>query len=282
MESLKFTKMHGIGNDYVYLDCTASCPGNLEDLARRMSDRHTGIGGDGLVLILPSEIADFKMRMFNADGSEGRMCGNASRCIGKYVYDRGLTDRENITLETLSGVKYLTLKVGRDGKVESVTVDMGEPEFIPELIPVLADRNLGIPAEADNGEIFHINAVATGNPHGVIFVDDLEAFGNRVHTAGSVLENHPMWPERANIEFAQVLSPTDIKMRVWERGSGETMACGTGACATAVAAAVTGRADREVTIHLLGGDLHIRWDEATNHIFMTGPATIVFDGEYYL
>ncbi|MCM1070024.1 MAG: diaminopimelate epimerase, partial [Alistipes timonensis] len=236
MESLKFTKMHGIGNDYVYIDCTASCPDNIEDLARRVSDRHTGVGGDGLVLILPSEIADFKMRMFNADGSEGRMCGNASRCIGKYAYDRGLTDRENITLETLSGVKYLSLHLGNDGKVESVTVDMGEPEFIPELIPVLADRNLAIPAEADGGEILEVNAVSTGNPHGVVFVDDLDAFGARVHTAGPILETHPMWPERANIEFAQVLSPSEIRMRVWERGSGETMACGTGACATAVAA----------------------------------------------
>ena len=282
MESLKFTKMHGIGNDYVYLDCTASSPGNLEDLARRISDRHTGVGGDGLVLILPSEIADFKMRMFNADGSEGRMCGNASRCIGKYVYERGLTDRENITLETLSGVKYLTLSVGADGKVESVTVDMGEPEFIPELIPVLADRNLGIPAEADRGEILTINAVSTGNPHGVVFVDDLDAFGDRVHTAGPILETHPMWPERANIEFAQVISPSEIRMRVWERGSGETMACGTGACATAVAAAVTGRSGRDVTVKLLGGDLRIRWDEDSNHIFMTGPATIVADGVYYL
>ncbi len=282
MESLKFTKMHGIGNDYVYLDCTASRPDNIEDLARRISDRHTGVGGDGLVLILPSDIADFKMRMFNADGSEGRMCGNASRCIGKYVYDRGLTDREEITLETLSGVKHLKLTPGADGKVESVTVDMGEPEFIPELIPVLADRNLAIPAEADGGEILEINAVSTGNPHGVVFVDDLEAFGERVRTAGPILENHPIWPERANIEFAQVLSPADIRMRVWERGSGETMACGTGACAAAVAAAVTGRAGREVNVHLLGGDLLIRWDEASNHIFMTGPATIVFDGEYYL
>ena len=281
MEALKFTKMHGIGNDYVYIDCTASCPDNLEDLARRMSDRHTGIGGDGLVLILPSEIADFKMRIFNAVGSEARMCGNASRCIGKYVYDRGLTDRENITLETLSGVKYLSLALGNDGKVESVTVDMGEPEFIPELIPVLADRNLAIPAEADGGEMMEINAVSTGNPHGVVFVDDLDAFGDRVLTAGPALENHPMWPDRANIEFTQVISPSEIKMRVWERGSGETMACGTGACATAVAAAVTGRAGREVTVHLRGGDLKIRWDEASNRVFMTGPATIVFDGTYY-
>ena len=281
MEALKFTKMHGIGNDYVYIDCTASCPDNLEDLARRMSDRHTGIGGDGLVLILPSEIADFKMRIFNADGSEARMCGNASRCIGKYVYDRGLTDRENITLETLSGVKYLSLALGNDGKVESVTVDMGEPEFIPELIPVLADRNLAIPAEADGGEMMEINAVSTGNPHGVVFVDDLDAFGDRVLTAGPALENHPMWPDRANIEFTQVISPSEIKMRVWERGSGETMAWGPGACATAVAAAVTGRAGREVTVHLRGGDLKIRWDEASNRVFMTGPATIVFDGTYY-
>lgn len=281
METIKFTKMHGCGNDYVYIDCMEQSPDRPEALAREMSDRHCGIGADGIILILPSSAADFRMRMFNADGSEGAMCGNATRCIGKYVFDRGLTDRTRITLETLSGVKYLSLALGNDGKVESVTVDMGEPEFIPELIPVLADRNLAIPAEADGGEMMEINAVSTGNPHGVVFVDDLDAFGDRVLTAGPALENHPMWPDRANIEFTQVISPSEIKMRVWERGSGETMACGTGACATAVAAAVTGRAGREVTVHLRGGDLKIRWDEASNRVFMTGPATIVFDGTYY-
>lgn len=287
--------MHGLGNDYVYVNCLdADCSGlafindgsmsasevdkRLSEIAVAVSDRHFGIGADGMILIMPSATEDFRMRMFNADGSEGRMCGNGVRCIGKFVYDNGLTDREKITLETLSGVKYLTLHPGDDGLVESVTVDMGEPEFIPELIPVKADRNIDIPFIA-RGEELKVTAVSMGNPHGVVFVDDLSAVD--VHGLGRELEKDPAWPDRANIEFAQVVSGSEIVMRVWERGSGETMACGTGACATAVAAALTGRASRRSTVKLLGGDLLIEWTD-DNRVMMTGPATTVFSGEYPL
>lgn len=278
METIKFTKMHGCGNDYVYIDCMEQSPDRPEALAREMSDRHCGIGADGIILILPSSAVDFRMRMFNADGSEGAMCGNATRCIGKYVFDRGLTDRTRITLETLSGVKYLTLFPGADGKIESVTVDMGEPSFDPARIPVKADSNLGVKAGLSDGRTMELTAVSMGNPHGVAFTSDLS--DEMVLGVGPQLETHPVFPDRANIEFASVEGPADIRMRVWERGSGETMACGTGACATAVAAVLTGRAGRDVTVHLRGGDLRIRWDEASGHVFMTGPATEVFSGEY--
>ena len=278
METIKFTKMHGCGNDYVYIDCMEQSPDRPEALAREMSDRHCGIGADGIILSLPSSAADFRMRMFNADGSEGAMCGNATRCIGKYVFDRGLTDRTRITLETLSGVKYLTLFPGADGKIESVTVDMGEPSFDPARIPVKADSNRGVKAGLSDGRTMELTAVSMGNPHGVAFTSDLS--DEMVLGVGPQLETHPVFPDRANIEFASVEGPADIRMRVWERGSGETMACGTGACATAVAAALTGRAGRDVTVHLRGGNLRIRWDEASGHVFMTGPATEVFSGEY--
>ena len=276
-EILRFTKMHGIGNDYVYIDCMEKCPENLPALSVLLSDRHRGVGGDGIILILPSDKADFKMRIFNADGSEAKMCGNGSRCIGKYVFDNGLTDRTDITLETLSGVKYLTLKPGPDGKIEEVTVDMGAPVLTPESIPVIAGKNFGIPVEIDVHPL-EVNAVSMGNPHGVIFVDDLDKVD--VHGLGRLLEVHPMWPDRANIEFLQIISPSEVRMRVWERGTGETLACGTGACASAVAAALTGRCGREVTVHLRGGDLNIRWAE-NNHVLMTGGATEVFEGNYY-
>ena len=285
--------MHGLGNDYIYIDCMDGTFGGddssiinddarLENISVRLSNRHTGIGGDGIIMILPSEIADFRMRMFNADGSEGRMCGNATRCIGKYVYDNRLTSNKKLTLETASGVKYLSLVTDADDKVSSVTVDMGEPDFEPSTIPVVAqgNGNVNIPATLSSGKEVKITAVSMGNPHGVVFVDNLAEAD--VHGTGAELETHAMWPDRANIEFAEVKNPSEIVMRVWERGSGETMACGTGACATAVAAALTGRASREVTIKLLGGNLQIRWDDATNHVFMTGPATLVFTGEVQL
>lgn len=287
---MKFTKMHGLGNDYIYIDCLDGKFGGedysivddsarLAEISMRLSDRHFGIGGDGIVMMLPSETADFKMRMFNADGSEGRMCGNAVRCIGKYLYDNNLTSNTNIALETLSGVKYLSLSVGEDGKVASVTVDMGEPEFNPPLIPVTVkpgNSNIDIPMFLSDGTEFRITAVSMGNPHGVLFVDDLNAID--VHGIGRQLETNALWPDRANIEFAQVQSPSEIAMRVWERGSGETMACGTGACATAVAAALTGRTGADVTVHLRGGNLAISWNRATNHVFMTGSATVAFSG----
>lgn len=289
---MKFTKMHGLGNDYIYVDCMDGSMGGddstlltddnrLAELSCKLSDRHTGIGGDGIIMILPSDIADFKMRIFNADGSEGKMCGNGSRCVGKYVYDKGLTDKTDIALETLSGVKYLHLSLGEDGKVSGATVDMGEPVLTPALIPVTVaegEGNIDIPFLIDGKEV-SLTAVSMGNPHGVVFVDSLDDVD--VHGVGPLLETHPAFPDRANIEFVEVLAPGEVRMRVWERGSGETMACGTGACATAVATVITGRSGgaREITVHLLGGDLKINYDEASGHVFMQGPATEVFSGE---
>ena len=291
---MRFTKMHGLGNDYIYIDCMDGTFGGddrsivtdssrLEEISSRLSNRHFGIGGDGIVLILPSDNADFRMRIFNADGSEARMCGNASRCIGKYVYDNQLTEKTDITLETASGVKYLQLQIGADGKVESVTVDMGEPEFNPRNIPVVTSANQGnvdIKVALSNGQEIKLTAVSMGNPHGVVVIDDFNDID--VHSIGRELEVHPIWPDRANIEFAKVVSQKEIIMRVWERGSGETMACGTGSCATAVASALTGRSSDEVTVHLLGGDLTIKWNRDSNHVFMTGTATTVFSGEVEL
>lgn len=277
--------MQGAGNDYIYIDCTSSpAPDNLPELARKMSDRHFGVGGDGIVLILPSEKADFRMRMFNNDGSEAQMCGNATRCIGKYVYDNGLTaGRTTVTLETLGGIKILDLHVGTDGKVDTVTVDMGVPEVECDLIPVKGrgkDTFIDTPVETSRGDV-RVTAVSMGNPHGVVFVSS-DITDDLVHGLGREMETLPVWPEKANIEMARVTGPGDIEMRVWERGSGETLACGTGACATAVAAHLTGRAGRDVTIHLLGGDLRIEWREADGHVMMTGPAATVFAGTYPL
>lgn len=276
-EVIKFTKMHGLGNDYIYINCLEGAPRDPAALAIEMSDRHKGVGADGIILIMDSNVADFKMRMFNADGSEGKMCGNASRCIGKYVYEQGLTDKQIIRLETLSGIKILSLDV-KAGKVEAVTVDMGEPVIDSELVPVISDKPSVINATVSTsaGDI-RINAVSMGNPHGVIFVDNLDTID--VHALGRELELHPMWPDRANIEFAQVVAPDRIRMRVWERGSGETLACGTGACATAVAAAINGLTDREVTVDLLGGPLEIDWGD-DGHVYMKGGATTVYSGSY--
>ncbi len=278
-ELLSFTKMHGIGNDYIYINCMESVPDRLPELAEEMSDRHFGVGGDGIVLICPSDKADFRMRMFNNDGSEARMCGNASRCIAKYVHDHKLTDKTCISLETLSGIKVLSLNMSPSGEVESVTVDMGEPELNAGLVPVrsTAEKMVEEPVATSCGEV-RVTAVSMGNPHGVVFVDRIEDVP--FETLGPELEKHSMWPDRANIEFLQIISPSEARMRVWERGTGETLACGTGACASAVAAALTGRCGREVTIHLRGGDLHIRWAD-NGHVMMTGGATEVFEGNYY-
>ena len=276
-EVIKFTKMHGLGNDYIYINCLEGAPRDPASLAVEMSDRHKGVGADGIILIMDSNVADFKMRMFNADGSEGKMCGNASRCIGKYVYEHGLTDKQTLRLETLSGSKILSLDV-KAGKVEAVTVDMGEPVIDSPLVPVISDRPsvINAPVDTSAGEV-RINAVSMGNPHGVIFVEDLAKVD--VHTLGRELELHPMWPDRANIEFAQVMSNDRIRMRVWERGSGETLACGTGACATVVAAAINGLTSREVSVELLGGTLEIDWGD-DGHVYMKGGATTVFTGSY--
>lgn len=283
MESMKkipFTKMHGAGNDYIYIDALSEVPDNLPLLSRQISNRHFGVGSDGLVAILPSECADFRMRMFNADGSEAEMCGNASRCIGKYVYDKGLTDKTDITLETLSGIRHLHLEI-TDGRVSKVTVDMGAPELLPERIPVKSESKEAKISEREiiNGIEYKITAVGMGNPHAVVFVPSL--FDRLVLQEGPKMEVAEIFPNRSNIEFVKVIDRSHIEMRVWERGSVETMACGTGACAAVVACVLNGLTDRIVSVALPGGVLLINWDEATNHVFLTGPAEFIADGEYY-
>lgn len=277
-DEIRFTKMHGIGNDYIYINCLEKMPSDLPRLAVEMSDRHFGVGGDGIVLICPSDRADFKMRMFNNDGSEARMCGNASRCIARYLHDNHLTANNVINLETLSGIKVLSLNLGGDGEVESVTVDMGEPVLVPSEIPVDYPGDTMVEQGVNTSQgVVTVTAVSMGNPHGVVFVDRIEDVP--FDTLGPELERHTIWPDRANIEFVEVLGPAEVRMRVWERGTGETLACGTGACATTVAAALTGRTGRDITVHLRGGDLNVRWGD-DNHVYMTGGATKVFDGIY--
>jgi len=278
---MKFTKMHGLGNDYIYVNAFDETVENPNELARAISDRHFGVGSDGLVLIAPSKVADFQMLMYNADGSQGDMCGNASRCVAKYVYDRGMTDKTVVTLETLAGIKTLHMTI-RDGKVETVRVDMGEPCVACEDVPCLMGSGVVKMAKimALDRE-FEITPVNTGNPHGVIFLEEpVEEFDLAKY--GPVLECHPMFPKKANIEFVNVLGRDRLRMRVWERGSGITLACGTGSCASLVAAHINGLCERKATIILDGGELVDEWDEDTNHVFMTGPATDVFDGEYTL
>lgn len=280
MDKITFTKMHGIGNDYLYIDCLDALPEDLPSLSKEMSDRHTGIGSDGIILICPGgEQADFTMRIFNADGSEAKMCGNGIRCVGKYVFDKGLTSSTTLNIDTLSGIKILKLHLNDDNTVGKVTVDMGEPSFDPEKIGINCNSDKFINEEitTSNGK-FKITALSMGNPHGVIFTDEIT--DELVHGIGPELEKHSLWTDRANIEFARLENPTEISMRVWERGSGETMACGTGACAVAVAAATLGKASRKSTIHLLGGTLEIEWAD-NNHVYMTGPAETIADGIYY-
>ncbi len=276
---LKFTKMHGIGNDYVYVNCFKETVSDPEKLSIFVSDRHFGVGSDGLVLIMPSDKADFRMRMFNADGSEGMMCGNATRCIGKYVYDNGMTDKTDITLETKSGIKRLKLFV-KDGKVETVLVDMGKAIIKPADIPVRSELDTFISQKITvNGKEETVTCVSMGNPHCVLFtdtpVDTIE-----LEKIGPYFENHELFPERINTEFANVLDDHTVKMRVWERGSGETWACGTGACAAAVAACLNGycKQGEEITLKLRGGDLAITYNE-DGTVLMRGPAAKVFDGE---
>lgn len=269
--------MHGAGNDYIYVNTLVYPLSDPEELSRRWSDRHKGIGGDGLVLIGSSETADFSMRIFNNDGSEARMCGNASRCIGKYLHDNGLTDKTDIRLETLSGVKVLHLILGHDGLVERVTVDMGEPQLAVRSQLDTVDGSLcDGDVTSTTGQVYRGTFVSMGNPHFVIFTEGVEALD--LPTIGPTLEFAPIFPERCNIEFAERRPDGTVRMRVWERGSGITMACGTGACATAVAAALTGHSGRETDIVMDGGTLHIEWREADGHVYMTGPATKVFDG----
>lgn len=274
----KFTKMHGTGNDYIYINGFEEQIENPAELSVKWSDRHKGIGSDGLVLILPSESCDFKMRMFNADGSESEMCGNASRCIGKYVYDNGITTKTTITLETLAGVKVLQLFTGDDGKVDKVTVDMGEPILTASEIPttIKKDRVINEPVAFNPTLQYNITTVSMGNPHAVIFTKDIDTLN--LPLIGPQIENAPVFPNRTNTEFIEVQSKERIKMRVWERGSGETMACGTGACASVVAGVVNGLIARKTTVELLGGELEIEWKEADNHVYLTGTATTVFEG----
>jgi diaminopimelate epimerase len=275
---MKFTKMHGIGNDYVYIDCFREKVENPQELAIKVSDRHKGIGSDGLILIMPSDVADFRMRMFNADGSEAQMCGNGTRCVGKFVYDAGYTQKQKITLETKAGIKVLQL-FPVNGKVEKVTVDMGEPILTAKNIPVLWNEEQLINKLIDfETEKYALTAVSMGNPHAIIFTEGIDKLD--IEKIGRKIENHPMFPERVNVEFVEILSPTHARMRVWERGSGETQACGTGACAVETAAVLNGKLERKATISLLGGDLELEWNAADNHIYMTGEAVKVFDGEF--
>ena len=278
---MKFTKMQGLGNDYVYVNCFKEKIEDPSALAVRISDRHFGVGSDGLILINPSKVADCEMEMYNADGSRGEMCGNGIRCVGKYMYDYGLTDKTEITVETLAGIKTLQLFV-ENGKVAKVRVDMGSPILTPAEIPVVAegDKAVDEPILVD-GKEYYMTCVSMGNPHAIIYLDDVEHL--EIEKIGPQFENHPAFPDRVNTEFVKILDQNTVQMRVWERGSGETLACGTGACAVAVATILNGLTEgNQVTVHLLGGTLQITWDREENCVYMTGPATTVFDGEITL
>ena len=277
---MKFTKMQGLGNDYVYVNCFKETIENPPEMAKKVSNRNFGIGSDGLIMINPSDVADFEMEMYNAAGSRSEMCGNGIRCVGKYVYDYGLTEKEHISVETLAGIKYLDLTV-EDGKVKLVKVDMGSPELVPENIPIVADGNRVIDEPINvNGTEYRMTGVSMGNPHAVVYVEDVK--GLDIETIGPAFENHERFPNRVNTEFVKVLDRNTVEMRVWERGSGETMACGTGACAVAVACILNGFTEDKVTVKLLGGDLQIEWDKEADKIYMTGPAEVSFDGEINL
>ncbi len=275
---MKFTKMHGIGNDYIYVNCFEEKLENPEKVSIYVSDRHKGIGSDGLVMIMPSDKADFRMRIFNADGSEAMMCGNATRCIGKYVYDKGLTTKTEITLETNSGIKYLTL-FPENGKIEFVEVDMGKAILVPKDIPVKSDKERFIaePVTVD-GKEYKITCVSMGNPHAIVYLNGVAELP--LEKIGPSFENHELFPDRINTEFIEVIDSKNLNMRVWERGSGETFACGTGACASVVASVLNGYCNKgeEVTVHLRGGDLRITYNEDET-VIMKGPATLICDGD---
>ena len=279
MPQIKFTKMHGIGNDYVYINCFTEQVDNPNELAKIMSPRRFSVGADGVILICPSKVADAKMRMFNLDGSEGKMCGNGIRCVGKFVYDSGIAHKDTITIETLSGIKTLYI-TDRDGVAETITVDMGKAELSPEKIPAIADCDTIIDtAITVDGNSYNITAVSMGNPHAVTFCDEIESLN--LEKIGPHFEHHEMFPQGVNTEFIRVIDESTLQMRVWERGSGETFACGTGACAAAVAAVLNGycKHDTEITVHLVGGDLFITYKN-DGTVFMRGSATKVFDGVY--
>ena len=276
---MKFTKMHGIGNDYVYVNCFKEVVKDPAAVARFVSDRHFGIGADGLILIKPSDIADCEMDMYNLDGSQGAMCGNGIRCVAKYVFDYGIVNKTSISIATRSGIKYLDLSV-KDGRVSMVKVNMGSPILTASQIPVVSSKEEVIdePLEVE-GTTYRITAVSMGNPHAIVYMDDVDSL--EIDKIGPAFENHIAFPDRVNTEFVKVIDPHTVQMRVWERGSGETLACGTGACAVAVASILNGLTDgsRPVTVKLLGGNLQIFWDRQENLVYMTGPASTVFDGE---
>ncbi len=277
---MKFTKMHGIGNDYVYVNGFEERVENKPEVSRMVSDRHFGIGSDGIIFINPSEKADFEMEMYNSDGSRAEMCGNGIRCVAKYVYDFGLTNKEKISIDTLAGVKYLDLKV-ENGKVAEITVDMGEPELMAKNIPIVSENEKVVSEDITvDGKNYQITGVSMGNPHAIVYYDGIQDM--KIEEIGPKFECHERFPRRINTEFVEVIDRQHVSMRVWERGAGETLACGTGACAVAVACVLNGLTESEVKVTLLGGDLTIRWDKESNHVFMTGPAETVYTGEILL
>lgn len=277
MQTFKFTKMQGAGNDYIYVNCFEEKIENINTVAKMVSDRHFGIGSDGLVLICPSDVADFRMDMYNSDGTQAEMCGNATRCIGKYVHDKGLTDKTTVTLETLAGIKILNLNLDENGEVDTVCVNMGSPELVPANIPIDSKLNRFVQESVIvDGEEYKVTGVSMGNPHAVTYVDSVDDID--IEKIGPKFETHTLFPRKINTEFAQIVDRNTIKMRVWERGTGETLACGTGACATLVAANLSDLVDDEADLVLLGGTLHIKWDKEDNNVYMTGPARFVFDG----
>lgn len=274
---MKFTKMHGIGNDYVYVNCFQEKVDNPSEVAKFVSDRHFGVGSDGLILIKPSQIADCEMDMYNLDGSQGAMCGNGIRCVAKYVYDYGIVPKTTLRIATKSGIKELNLTV-ENGKVSLVRVNMGSPILEASKIPVVSDQSQAVnqPIKV-NGHTYYFTGVSMGNPHAVVYLDDVDNLD--IEKIGPAFEKHPVFPDRVNTEFVKVIDRKTLKMRVWERGSGETLACGTGACAVAVSSILNNLTGEEVTVKLLGGDLKIHWDRLENLVYMTGPATTVFDGK---
>ena len=276
---VNFTKMHGCGNDYIYINCFDKKIDNPEMLSILMSERHFSVGGDGIVLIERSNVADAKMRMFNIDGSEGKMCGNAIRCIGKYLYDNQMVLKDEVDIETLSGIKHLKLFVN-NGKVDKVSVDMGYAKFDPNLIPITLDHKMIDEECVVKNHKYNLTAVSMGNPHAITLINDIEKFD--VVKYGKIVESDKHFPNKTNVEFVQVLDKNTIKMRVYERGSGETLACGSGACASVVSCVINGLTERNVRVNLLGGYLNIEYNENNNHVYMTGPAVLVFNGEINL
>lgn len=277
---IHFTKMQGCGNDYVYINgFTEKIEADEKpEWVRKVSDRHFGVGGDGAIFINPSTIADFEMEMWNADGTRAEMCGNGIRCVGKFVYDKGLTDKTEITVESFGKIKYLTLYV-KEGQVEKVKVNMGAPELVAAQVPVVCDKEQAIDEAIEvEGKEYHMTCVSMGNPHAVVFMEDVE--GLDIEAIGPFFENHARFPKRVNTEFVKIIDENNVEMRVWERGTGETLACGTGCCATAVACVLNGLTKENVTVNVLGGQIEIFWDRSENLVYMTGPAVTVFEGQY--